>query len=361
MSDFSIVIPTYKRPGLLALLLQDLACQTRVPRYFVIVDGDPDSGAVRDMLCSLNLGVATIRYVPSNHGNLSYQRYLGWKAAATLGVDFLVYFDDDQRIYQHDVIDWLLNPMFEPDSDVVGVGCYSRQPEGEGNSATVYLQAIKQTPRIVKKFGSRAALDLKPGQLTPTGHRVGLVDRGQDYVETHWLQGRIMAYRISAMSEKTFSDDLFALDHVRCGLGEDTFLSRRVGALGKLKYTFRAVVDHPEADTPKSYPYEAYKYAYAATYSRRFLNDYYRVYESATIQDRWALVRSYLGIVLLAWIRVITKPNNTNWALAKGITVGALHGLMRPPTAKQLTPEINWRRDAEAALQHAEDLVTFPD
>ena len=356
MNSLCVCIPTYKRPYLLSLLLQDLAQQTIVPSVMIIIDGDPASGDVIQRLSSLDLPVPwRVIYLPSNHSNLSYQRYLGWRVAADLGADILIYFDDDQRIYQNDVLEWLTRPLVDH-NDVVGVGCYIRVPDSDHDPAMNHLMAKRQTHWLVQRFGSRTALDLKPGQLTPTGHRVGLADNGQDYVETDWLQGRVMAYRMSAITAETFSDDLFGLDHVRCGLGEDTFLSRRVGARGKLLYTFRAVVDHPNADTPKAYPYEAYKYAYAATYSRRFLNDYYRVYDPPTISDRWALVKSYAGNVLLAWMRALSKPNKTNLAFARGTTLGALHGLTRPPTAKRLTPHIDWWGDAEKALSKAEQL-----
>lgn len=288
-------------------------------------------------------------YIPSNHANLAYQRYLGWRAAAEAGADVLIYFDDDQRIYQADVLEWLTKPFLE-DNDIVGVGCYSCVPENSHDPQMAHLTAKKKDHLLAKRFGSQRALKLKPGQLTPVGHRVGLVDDGHNYVKTDWLQGRIMAYRMSAISREIFSDDLFALYEFRIGRAEDTFLSRRVGARGKLLYTFRAIVDHPNADTPKAYPHEAYRYAYAATYSRRFLNDYYRVYDPPTLADRWALLKSYVGNVLLAWLRALTRRDKTSVALARGTTLGALHGLSRPPTAKRLTPEIDWWGDAEQAL-----------
>jgi GT2 family glycosyltransferase len=350
-SVISLCIPTYKRTHLLRLLVEDMAAQSRLPDVVIIVDGNPSSGEVQTMLAEIPLrGGWRVKYIPSNHGNLSYQRYLGWRAAADLETDVLIYFDDDQRIYQRDVLEWLTRPLLVEDSDVVGVGCFSHVPEKGHDPAMNHLMTKKQAPWLARFFGSHAALGLKPGQLSPTGHRIALVDTGQDYVDTDWLYGRVMAYRMSAIFGGVFSENLFALDHIRCGLGEDTFLSRRVGARGKLLYTFRAVVEHPNADTPKSYPYRPLKYAYAATYSRRFLNDYYRVYDPPTASDRWALVKSFAGSVLLAWSRALSKPNKANLALARGTTLGAIHGLTRPPNARRLTPNIDWWADAEEAL-----------
>lgn len=352
LPGFAVVIATYKRAQLLKLLINDLLGQTWLPNTLIIVDGDPKSSDVSETLSTLDsrYSVPTV-YVPSNHSNLAYQRYLGWRTAASAGADILIYFDDDQRIYQHDVLEWLAKPLRE-DNDIVGVGCYSRVPDRDRDPAMRHVVARKDTPWIVKQFGSQKILKLKPGQLTPVGHRVRLVDDGHDYVETKWLQGRIMAYRMSAISRETFSEDLFALYEFRIGRAEDTFLSRRVGARGKLLYTFRAVVDHPHADTPKAYPYEAYKYAYAATYSRRFLNDYSRVYAAPTASDRWALIKSYAGNTLLSWMQAARKPTKTHFALARGTTLGTIHGLTRSPTAKRLTPDIDWWGDAEEALKH---------
>lgn len=316
----------------------------------IIVDGDPASGEVLQMLSSIELPRAwRIVYLPSNHGNLAYQRYLGWRVAANAGADILVYFDDDQRIYQRDVLEWLTKPLLDT-NDLVGVGCYSRVSESGHDPAMTHLVAKKKSHWLVKRFGSQRILKLKPSHLTPVGHRIGLVDDGHDYVETDWLQGRVMAYRMSAMSRETFSEDLFALYEARIGRAEDTFLSRRVGAQGKLLYTFRAIVDHPHADTPKAYPIEAYKYAYAATYSRRFLNDHYRVHAAPSLSDRWALIKSYAGNTLLSWMRVARNPTKANFALARGTAFGAVHGLTRPPTAKRLTPGIDWWGDAEKAI-----------
>lgn len=355
--SIAVCIPTFKRTQLLERLLHDLFQQTLQPALFTVVDGDPDSGDVLALLGGLTFPESSAAiYVPANHANLAYQRYVGWRIAADQRADVLVYFDDDQRIYQRDVLEWLTKPLEDQQGDVVGVGCYSRTPENIYDPETAHL-ATKRPPHwLVRRYGSKKALGLNPGQLTPVGHRIGLVDGGQDYVETDWLQGRVMTYRMAAISQETFSSNLFALTHVHCGLGEDTFLSRRVGARGRLLYTFRAVVDHPDADTPKAYPYEAYRYAYAATYSRRFLNDTYRVYEPPTRSDRWALVKSYAGNILLSWMQVARKPTNTNFALARGTTLGAIHGLTRPPTAKRLTPEIDWWADAEQALSQQHSL-----
>ena len=351
----AVAIPTYKRPHLLRLLVEDVLKQSLLPDYILVVDGDPQSGDVRRELSQVSAAVP-LTYIPSNHGNLAYQRYLGWKASRDTGASLLIYFDDDERLIQADVLDWLVRPFAE--ANVVGVGCVIRFGERSDGSDAATARQRGRRSRLAELFGS--GRNISPGGLTPTGHRSPPLSDVEDYRTVKWLRGGVMAYRMAALSESTFSDDLFALDHVHCGLGEDTFLSRRVGARGKLLYTFRAVVDHPNADTPKSYPFEASKYAYAAAYSRRLQNDYYRVYEPPRLADRWALVKSYAGTTLLAWMRTITSPSKLHFALARGTTLGAIHGLTRPPTAKRLTPDIHWRADAEAALKNAQVTYDVP-
>lgn len=354
MFNVSICVPTFKRPRLLKLLLADICNQSINVNQIIVVDGDPGSGQALQTLSEIGIKVSNI-YVPSNYGNLSYQRYLGWRVARDLNSDVLIYFDDDQRILQSDVIDWLIKPFTTArDDSVVGVGCFSRVPTTGHDPTMEHLVRRFKSHWLTRTFGASALMRLTPGEITPTGHRIKLVDDDSSYVTTKWLHGRVMAFRMSAISQHTFSEDLFALDHIRCGLGEDTFLSRRVGACGKLLYTFKAVVEHPNADTPKSYPYEAFKYAYAASYSRRFQNDHYRVYDLPTLSDRLALVRSYVGSVIVSWLRTISEPNDLNFALARGTTAGAIRGLTRPPTAKRLTPDIDWWADAEENLKSSQ-------
>lgn len=349
IATIAVAVSTYKRPHLLGLLVRDILNQTLVPDRIIVVDGDPSSGDVRAELAAIQTQIP-IAYVPSNHANLAYQRYLGWREAARSGADCIIYFDDDERVLQKDVLNYLVRPLRESD-DVVGVGCVIQFGHLSDGSDASRARALS-TSTFLRRFGS--SWQLQPGGLTPIGNRMPLEDSGSDYLESQWLRGGVMSFSMAAVEQGTFSEDLFALYHIRRGLGEDTFLSRRVGAKGKLLYTFRAIVEHPNADTPKAYPYEAYKYAYAAAYSRRFLNDYYRVYDPPRLSDRWALVKSYAGNTLLAWWRAMTKPSWLNFSLARGTTLGAIHGLLRPPTAKRLTPEIDWWADAEDALKQLE-------
>lgn len=349
-TTFSICICTYKRPELLRLLIADIAAQSLLPDQLIIVDGDPASGEVKALLENSNIFKAIV-YLPSNHPNLAYQRYLGWRIAQENQADYLLYIDDDLRIHKTVALSRLREPM-QQDRMVVGVSAdTSKGPTGALEDQPVLINSHHQARNIRKfidLFGSGRSIP--PGGLTPSGHRKFPMVLSNGFTEVQWLQGRVMFYRMSAVSKDCFSDDLFALDHIRCDLGEDTFLSRRIGVGKRLLLGFGLGFDHPNADLPKCYPVEARKFAYARAYSRRFLNDHYRVNQPPQFRDRIALVKSYLGNTLLGWWQAFSDRQEYQIAYARGYTQGALRGIFQKPTARNLTPEIDWWGDAEKAL-----------
>ncbi len=92
-------------PSALPIVEGSSLIQPVLPAALVIVDGDPGSGEVRAMLGTHDiLKKVPTWWIPSNHANLPYQRYLGYRAAKCFGeVQFLVYLDDDLRINVHAV------------------------------------------------------------------------------------------------------------------------------------------------------------------------------------------------------------------------------------------------------------------
>jgi len=347
----TICICTYQRAQLLNLLLEDISRQTVLPELIVVVDGCPD-GEVIPVLqkMALQSGIS-FTYLPSNHPNLSYQRYLGWLAAQEISAAYLLYLDDDLRLHQQDAIEKLVGYL-QADAQVVGVtsvinfgkmdDIFSSQPaladqQSVRNQAYFFLQWF------------RSAQKVKPGGLSPTGNRFLPIQNGKCST-VQWLRGGVMLFRMSALTLNCFSADLFALDHIRCGKGEDTILSRRVMQFGKLVYAHDVVIDHPNSDIPKTYPTSAYKLAYATAYSRRFLNDHYRTTRQPYFRDRMALLGSYIGNGLINFGRAFVRPRRYRFAYATGYFVGSMRGLIQKPTAKNMAPQINWWADAGQAF-----------
>jgi glycosyltransferase involved in cell wall biosynthesis len=352
----AVCIPTYRRPQLLARLVRDLVQQTVKPDVLIVVDGDPSSREVESLLEDSKCGLLwRTTYVPSNHANLAYQRYLGWLAAKREKVQVLLYLDDDLRIVQPDAVEKVLLPLVRGEG-VVGVTAQIEvgSPEGKLSHAPILLDRERQAGRllsvVVRRFGSK----VPPGELTPSGNRrLPEVPAGSAYAPVRWLRGGVMAFRMDALTEECFSPDLFALTHVGWGKGEDSLISRRVASKGRMLMACNATFLHLQEALPCAYPIEPFWLAHAIAYSRRLINDNYRYPGRPTVRDRLALVRTYLGNILICFGRALAKPARYRFAYAVGYLAGAARGLVSPPRAERLTPNIDWRKEAERALERA--------
>ena len=357
--NLAICIPTFRRAHLLARLLGDLSRQTIPAGRLIVVDGDPSSGEAGEVLAASahRLGSGVV-HVPSNHANLPYQRFLGWKAAA--GAKWLLYLDDDMRLSHSNSLERLLRPLHAPHGRVVGATAeFDPSPwtaSGDGRlEASKLPSAADAMARLARRFGS--SRHTPAGGLSPSGHRRPLTDRGKPYEVVGCLRGGAMAFRMSAITSECFSDALFAMYQRGYGRGEDTVLSRRVGTGGILLTAFRAGIVHPQGHEPVAYRRGAFARGYSSAYSRRLLSDHYRGRETAKWTDRLALANSYAGHALLAWFRGLEARDKPACVFAWGYSLGALRGLLQKPTSRLLTPEINWWADAEAALAHARSLA----
>jgi GT2 family glycosyltransferase len=358
--DLALCICTYKRPHPITLLLRDILEQTIQPGFIVIVDGDPTSGRVLEELQKINFHCdVSVRYVPSNHPNLPYQRYIGWLAVKRVDCGKILFLDDDLHIEQLDALQKVIQP-FGDDHAVIGVTArMTDQPSdsqllNRQNSQHPNWELPQVIAQIIQKWGS--ANRIRPGQLTPSGHRSPIEFRGRPYELVDWLYGRVMAYRMDALTQDIFSDDLFAMYHLRCGKAEDTFLSHRISKNGKMLKAFNATFSHSCDILANAYPIDPYRLAYATAYSRRLLNDDYRPGQAPTLLDRQALIKSYAGNILLNWWGALINFRKDRFVYAWGYLLGALRGLFQKPTAKRLTPHINWWTDAEEPLSKLEIL-----
>lgn len=351
--SLAVCVPTYRRPQLLKLLLDDLARQTLRPELLIVVDGDPVSGEARHVAYSSRLP-CRVAYLPSNHANLPYQRYLGWRAAA--GCRWLVYLDDDLRITQTECIERLVQPLQWRNRRVAGVTARIVFPRKEQNAPSLPGCACDRRGRaswLVRWFGAGGRTPA--GGLTPAGNRKRPICNGDDYAAVNWLHGGVMAFPHEVLDANCFSEDVFALAETGCGLGEDTILSRKAGERGELLFAFCAGVEHPHADTPKAYAVGNFQLAYATALSRRLINDNYRASERPTLADRLSLLRSYAGNTLLHWSRAIGSLERRRLDHALGYSLGALRGVLQEPAAHRIAPGIDWRLDAEEALRLVEE------
>lgn len=359
-ADLVAAIPTYRRTELLRLLLQDLAAQTCSPNNVIVVDGDPGSGKVVEMLRNEH-GNARQKYiyVPSNHANLAYQRFLAWSVAVRKCRGIILYLDDDMRISKPSAVDLLLAPIRGSENNIVGVtgsiifGDAKGVPDENHLLKDRYLGNSRGTGGLAKCFGS--GRNLAPGSLTPSGHRVPPTNSRQACT-VQWLRGGVMAISLAALTRECFSEDLFALSEIGCGHGEDTFLARRLCNFGNLALVPDAEFLHPNADTPKAYAINARRMGWGIAWSRRLLNDNYRWPKRPTILDRVSLIRSYAGNILLNAVSALRsrKLQRLNYLL--GYSCGAARGVWQSPANSLLSPAIDWDGDCRAAISRIEEI-----
>lgn len=352
--DFALCICTFRRTEFLKRLLQDMLHQTMLPGVLIIVDGDPSSDSVPSLLKEIQFPEQMKKWwLPSNHANLPYQRYLGWLALQNERLSYFIYLDDDLRIKRPETLSRIIEPLTREDENVVGVTTelvHGLPADDQANALTMTSVQPGGDSLFVKWFG--AARNIQPGGLSPSGHRRMPISNSAGISEVNWLTGGVMAYAFKAMFRHCFSEDLFAVYEVKSGKGEDTLLSRRVGASGKMYYLFGDHFEHPGGVLPVAYSTHPFQYGFALAYSRRMLNDDYRPYRSPLFSDRVALVKSYFGTAMLNWWRALKRPGLRQFQLAAGYSLGALQGLLKRPSARTLTPQINWQADALAALSN---------
>ncbi|PKO09636.1 MAG: hypothetical protein CVU40_10100 [Chloroflexi bacterium HGW-Chloroflexi-2] len=346
MQNFCICIPTYQRDDSLILLLKQLMEQSLLPDCIVIIDGVPNAdntSTVLDNLKNVNLRIPITQiYLPSNHANLPYQRFLGYKFAHQKNYELILFIDDDISLLQKDSIFSVMKPLLD-------------NPQIFGVSTNISFEVSKKQPKnvssfIIEKLGS--SKKYIPGDITPSGNRIPIYCSNYEYEDVSYLSGGVMGYRMKYLQLENFSQDLFALYERKLGKGEDTILSLRVR--GKIpfkilcsnKYFF-----HPD-NNPHAYPTEAFRRGYSIAYSRRMINDNYRGINKVRIIDKLELYKSYLGTNIINFFDFLFSLNSKKFSYFWGYATGSLRGIFQKPTTKNLAPHINWWKDAEEALKN---------
>lgn len=351
--SLAICICTYQREESLKAILLDILKQTQLPETICLVDGSPGGSKVQSLLNSLpQLKEFNIIYIPSNHANLSYQRYLGWRAVSQTNAEFMLYLDDDLRLVDLQTIEKLSRPFMDH-MDIVGATVNFKMGNSSELIDVMHLyQTRKQSHRLadfVKLF--QVGRYYEPGGITPVGDRLlPEVSEGEAFSSIQWLRGGVMFIRISALNRDCFDDGLFALTKYQCGLGEDTCLSRRLLSQGKLVLIQGLVVEHPDLTQPNSYPIKPYRHGFARAYSRRYINDQYRYPNSPRLSDRLFLIKFYIGNFVLNFIKAFGTFQKSYFLFAVGFALGALMGVFKKPNTSNLSPKIEWFSDADKAM-----------
>lgn len=351
--DLSLCICTYKRPHLLELLIRDILEQILQPRVIIIVDGDPLSKQVLGMLQNLSFPASmSIRYIASNHGNQTYQRFLGWRVAEAVGVKKILYLDDDLRIRQPSAIQNITSPLDWTDKNVVAVtgtlDMGTLKSEDGGLTLEDLRSGLSNESKLISRVGT--SRNYPAGDITPAGNRIPVKFSGNPYEAVKWLRGGAFVIRVNSISKDILSDDIFAMNHLEHGLCEDLIISRRLISAGEIMMAFNAIFLHPSEDAPKAYSSNAYHFGVATSYSRKWFNDNYRGFGSPNLRDRIALIKNYIAVLLLNVWRTLISFDKQRALFVYGFFRGIIYSFTREITSDNLTPDIDWWADAEAAL-----------
>jgi hypothetical protein len=305
------------------------------------------------MLRALNLpGSMSVFYVASNHGNQTYQRFLGWEISKSIDAKKILYLDDDLRIEQPDAIQNITAPLEWKDKKIVAVtGTLDMGiPKSNDDSLTLteLREGLSDSSNMVSRFGT--SRKYQPGDVTPAGNRIPVIYSGNPYESVKWLRGGAIAIKVNDLSKEILADDIFAMNHLRYGLCEDLIISRRLISSGKIMLAFNAVFKHPSEDPPKAYSSNAYQLAFAIAYSRKWFNDNYRGFNPPKFTDRLALLKNYTAVLLLNTWRTLISFNKQRALFTYGFLRGVIYSFIKKPVSDSLTPEINWWADSEEAL-----------
>ncbi len=342
----TICICTFRRNELLKNLVNDLFSQSVKPNLILIVNGDKDNTELEKVLNEKKNENKDIKVINSNHANLPYQRFLGWKVAQAYQYEILIFMDDDLRLQNRYVLENFLSEFL-------------KQENISGATAKIF-SIINDKLEINKFWGNKNKIisqlglssKIKPGGITSYGNRVLPEFHKNNFAYVEWLQGRIMALKKNSLDESDFSPDLFSMYEKKLGKAEDTYLSRQVLKTGKLIMINIEGFSHADDIEPAAYPTKPYHFGKAVAYSRRFLNDHYRINKPPRLKDRLDLLQTYAGNVFLNALSVINKRDKASVNYFIGYLYGSFLGIFKRPSTKNLTPHINWWQDAEDALKN---------
>ena len=215
--EFSVVIPTYRRPDALRAIIASISACEPGPVEVIVVDGDPESGA-REALASLPPRVA-VRHLSTPLG-VTHQRNRGIDEARG---DVIVFLDDDVAVDR---------------------GTFAILADAYRNPAVVGATGRLVEPGLNRRVGmhSRLRRFLPGGGAEGTFTRYGYpryllnLDRPRD---VELMPGCFMSARRELAARVRFDEGMRGY-----ALGEDEDFSYRLSRLGRIVYLPGIVVEH---------------------------------------------------------------------------------------------------------------------
>jgi len=256
----SVCIATYKRPRELAACLDALRQQSEPPDEIVVSDAGGDTETREVVASHRRRQESLIVHCPTPRAALPWQRWWGLQHC---GGTFVLFLDDDIRLAPQALA--LLRQAYDQGTDVAGAG-FAITYERSNDARPVAGNTDGWRTRWLGIVGAR------PGSITPGGITIDLPIAASDspIVEVEWLSGGAMSFRRDVLTSIGALNGLFELYDRRIGKAEDSILSHRARAEGRLLLIGGPHAVHPPLDraTRTANPQDGYRKGLLETWGR---------------------------------------------------------------------------------------------
>lgn len=307
----SVIIPTMNRPKDLERCIRSIVAQSRPPEELILVDdGNLDLGPFEALLAERP---TRLRYIKKDRKGLARSRNVGMRQSSG---DILVFLDDDTELDPDYIRGYL--EIFEADPD--------ERIGGLSGAVTRYVHGVEIPDRPPMTLGvaiERFFLlsSSRGGRVLPSGFRSPMTAPGER-TSVEFLQGGNQALRRRVCEEFSFDEELD-----RSGgysLGEDVFFSYPVGRKYLLYSTSRARMKHfaTPGNRPNKRDLNRMKVIHQFRFMRRTMN--------GGPLNVAAFGWSMLGLVLLASLNLVRRPDMNRWSNLEGLLSGIAYVVRHP-------------------------------
>jgi len=303
MAFISLIIPTYNRPDDLAVCLESVYEQQRLPDEIIVIDdGALDCIPMADFFKKLNI---PLEYYRKNNPGLTASRNKGVEMARG---ELIFFLDDDVKLFPEYIAE--IAAVFGEDPNIGGVAgqIVNIKPVRGKRRLLYWLECLFMIS------GSREGRVLKSGFCVDYGETTH-GNRGITRVD--FLPGGVSAYR-----REVFNFFNFSSDYKGYGQGEDKDFSLRVGKRFQLWHTPEAKLYHYESSKMRYDQFRKGKEYVLGRY--RFFKDYCGASGTSSFFFFYALVGYFLKRFL---ILLGSNEKKDQWNRLKGMA-SALHSIV---------------------------------
>jgi GT2 family glycosyltransferase len=294
--QFSVIIPTYKRPDALAVTVDSVLSSSRLPTELLIIDDDETSSELLDSFTKEAKDKhVELRYFKKDHAKIRRGLSESKNWAASLAVNHIIFYLDDDVVLDSDYCAYIMNVWEENKEALLLMGV--------GGKISNNRPTSKWEKYYRKLFGLTGECDW---DVNAVGFQVW--DEGVSKVQKgYYLHGGVSSYRRTLILENPFA----TFSGGRTGLEDVEHCLRSKNAGFHFYYTPHAHLTHHPASAGREAVYEAAKK------------------ESVNRRAMWReqcnhgfSSRLHFALANVGWVgkKVLSKQ----WSSAKGLIIGLL-------------------------------------